>query len=193
MLNPDGVIIGNSRVNLGGVDMNRRWGASVLDRNVTPEVFMLKEYLQCLKSRVLMYLDLHGHTKGEGIFFYACQPEVTHQKDDKFFNTQVLEKTILVRALPTLLGKRSPFFNLARNKYYSLKKDGESKKLNTARVVSTQELGIDQSYTVESSFFCYSVPNKAGVRKPLTQKTFVRAGADLLQGVYTITFTTLKL
>ena len=27
MLNPDGVIIGNSRVNLGGVDMNRRWGA----------------------------------------------------------------------------------------------------------------------------------------------------------------------
>ena len=74
MLNPDGVIIGNSRVNLGGVDMNRRWGASIMEPNVTPEVKILKEYMKRYKNQILMYLDLHGHTKGEGIFFYACQP-----------------------------------------------------------------------------------------------------------------------
>lgn len=45
MLNPDGVIIGNSRVNLGGVDMNRRWGANVIDSTVTPEVSTLKDYM----------------------------------------------------------------------------------------------------------------------------------------------------
>ena len=72
MVNPDGVIIGNNRVNLGGVDMNRRWGSNIMDKNVTPEVFMLKEYMSRYKNQILMFLDLHGHTKGDGIFFYAC-------------------------------------------------------------------------------------------------------------------------
>ena len=33
-----------------------------------------------------MYLDLHGHTKGEGIFFYSCDPgppEVTRLPPNK--------------------------------------------------------------------------------------------------------------
>ena len=46
MINPDGVIVGNSRVNLGGVDMNRRWDAKILDPNQTPEVQMLKDYIK---------------------------------------------------------------------------------------------------------------------------------------------------
>ena len=76
MLNPDGVIVGNNRVNLGGVDMNRRWGEKVMEPNVTPEVHVLKEYMIRHKNQILMYLDLHGHTKGDGIFFYACQPDL---------------------------------------------------------------------------------------------------------------------
>ena len=50
MLNPDGVIIGNNRVNLGGVDMNRRWGDNVLKPMITPEVCMLKEYMKRYKN-----------------------------------------------------------------------------------------------------------------------------------------------
>lgn len=50
MVNPDGVIVGNNRVNLGGVDMNRRWGKELLDKNVTPEVYMLKEYMSRYKN-----------------------------------------------------------------------------------------------------------------------------------------------
>ena len=46
MLNPDGVVVGNSRVSLGGVDMNRRWGADVLNPLVTPEVAVLKDYMK---------------------------------------------------------------------------------------------------------------------------------------------------
>ena len=83
MQNPDGVIIGNSRVNLGGVDMNRRWGDQVLDKNVTPEVSTLKDYLQRYKNQTLMFLDLHGHTKGDGIFFYACQPDMPRMNPDR--------------------------------------------------------------------------------------------------------------
>jgi hypothetical protein len=36
MLNPDGVIIGNSTVNLGGLDMDRKWGEN--DAEICPEV-----------------------------------------------------------------------------------------------------------------------------------------------------------
>ena len=46
MHNPDGVIIGNSRTGLGGVDMNRRWGADILNPMITPEVATLKSYLK---------------------------------------------------------------------------------------------------------------------------------------------------
>ena len=72
MLNPDGVILGNSRVNLGGVDMNRRWATGILDPTVTPEISTMKDYMIRYKNQILMYLDLHGHTGGDGIFFYAC-------------------------------------------------------------------------------------------------------------------------
>ena len=112
MLNPDGVIIGNSRVNLAGVDMNRRWGVSVMEPNVTPEVYMLKEFMSRYKNQILMYLDLHGHTKGEGIFFYACQPPLPKPNKETSFGMSAIEKVVLIKALPTIVGKTSPFFNL---------------------------------------------------------------------------------
>lgn len=196
MLNPDGVIIGNNRVNLGGVDMNRRWGEKVMEPNVTPEVHVLKEYMIRHKNQILMYLDLHGHTKGDGIFFYACQPELPKPNlTDQSFDLTVLEKSVLIQALPTLIGKQSPFFNLQQNKYFSVQKDKLGNKLNTARCVSVLELGIDLSYTVESSFYSYDTVDKNGDKKQciLNETSFMKAGADLLTGIFNITFTTQKL
>ena len=46
MLNPDGVIIGNTRVSLSGVDLNRRWSEESLDSSITPEVSQIKNYLK---------------------------------------------------------------------------------------------------------------------------------------------------
>ena len=63
MINPDGVIIGNSRVNLGGVDLNRKWGEKVVNEQLAPESFMCKEYIKRFKGRTLMFLDFHGHTR----------------------------------------------------------------------------------------------------------------------------------
>jgi murein tripeptide amidase MpaA len=44
MINPDGVIIGNSRCSLAGVDLNRRWG----DPSATmhPEIYFLKKAME---------------------------------------------------------------------------------------------------------------------------------------------------
>lgn len=46
MLNPDGVIVGNSRTNLSGVDINRRWGDDVLNEKLMPEVSALKNHMK---------------------------------------------------------------------------------------------------------------------------------------------------
>jgi len=56
MLNPDGVIIGNSTVNLGGLDMDRKWVEN--NAEITPEIHYFQEYLKTLGKRNLMLLDL---------------------------------------------------------------------------------------------------------------------------------------
>ena len=137
MHNPDGVIIGNSRVGLGGVDMNRRWGSGILNPTVTPEVAALKGYLKKFQNQVLMFLDLHGHTKGEGIFFYSCDPgppqieKLVLPKKDAQAQTQ-LEKWILVRAMPRLACLHSKFFNRDFNRFHTIVEDLAAKKENTA-------------------------------------------------------------
>lgn len=40
MVNPDGVVVGNSRSSLAGVDLNRRWSNPV--PNIHPEIYFLK-------------------------------------------------------------------------------------------------------------------------------------------------------
>ena len=154
-----------------------------------------------------MYLDLHGHTKGEGIFFYSCdsgQPQIsrlTPNKSDLVANNN-LEKWLLVRTLPRLTCRLSKFFNSTKNKFFTLNQDRAGKKENTARVVCYNEMGIDLSYTVESSFYAYPDKDKIldGIRNhnsralaPLDHAALVKAGNDLLQGIYKVTFLTQKL
>lgn len=107
----------------------------------------------------------------------------------------MLEKSVLVQALPTIVAKGSRYFDNGKNKYFTHYKDKQGNKLNTARVVTMAELGIELSYTVESSFWCYrsSGISQKQSRKLMTQDTYLKAGADLLSGVFNVTFTTQKL
>jgi hypothetical protein len=77
MLNPDGVINGNNRTSLSGHDLNRNWRCPDPKRH--PTIFYLKELSQNLVDRtshdVLMYLDIHGHSRQKGAFTYGCLPD----------------------------------------------------------------------------------------------------------------------
>ena len=44
MVNPDGVVLGNSRSSLAGVDLNRRWGNA--NPIMHPEIYFLKESMR---------------------------------------------------------------------------------------------------------------------------------------------------
>ncbi|OQV20004.1 Cytosolic carboxypeptidase 4 [Hypsibius exemplaris] len=75
MLNPDGVICGNSRCSLAGVDLNRQWTSPSPD--IFPTIYHTKnlmDYLHNLGKELYLFVDLHGHSNQKNIFFYGCSP-----------------------------------------------------------------------------------------------------------------------
>lgn len=70
MLNPDGVKEGNYRFSFAGVDLNRRWKNP--SSRLHQEVHKTKMYLAKYNKRICMVIDLHGHSRKKGVFFYGC-------------------------------------------------------------------------------------------------------------------------
>ena len=68
MLNPDGVINGNTRASLAGVDLNRNWHAPSQLQH--PTIYCTKELLRGFSAshRLLLFCDMHGPGRA------ACAP-----------------------------------------------------------------------------------------------------------------------
>jgi hypothetical protein len=83
MLNPDGVINGNYRTSLAGCDLNRRWYRP--DVRLHPTIYHTKEMIRRLAKQYpnCILLDLHGHSRKEGIFIFGCMPEKKHLHTQK--------------------------------------------------------------------------------------------------------------
>ena len=73
MVNVDGVIYGNFRCDVSGVDLNRRWKDP--SRIFHPQIFELKKKITAMskKWKIDLCLDLHGHSKKYNIFCYGCR------------------------------------------------------------------------------------------------------------------------
>ena len=74
MLNPDGVVHGNSRTNLTGYDINRNWDVSSPIK--TAENSQIWTYILHLLEedyQINWAFDLHGHSKELGYFAYFCE------------------------------------------------------------------------------------------------------------------------
>jgi len=145
MLNPEGVICGNSRCSITGTDLNRRWNAP--DEILHPQVYYLKNLMKKLiaeKRTILVFCDLHGHTRKNSSFIYGC---------NKVANGGFCSWT-KVRLLPRILAHKSPLFNY-RECRFEVKND----KQRTARVVVWKEFGVTNSFTLESSFYGYLKAN----------------------------------
>lgn len=84
MLNPDGVIYGNYRSSLLGVDLNRRWKNP--SKYLHPTIYYSKQLIKWSHSHhkhplncnntfyngVVMSCDFHGHSRKKNIFMYGC-------------------------------------------------------------------------------------------------------------------------
>ena len=76
MINVDGVIYGNFRCDVTGVDLNRRWKEA--SKILQPQIFEIKNKISeySKKYKIELCYDLHGHSKDYNIFCYSCKMNI---------------------------------------------------------------------------------------------------------------------
>lgn len=140
MLNPDGVIYGNYRCSLLGCDLNRKWEKP--NRLLHPTIFHTKQLIRHMhqERKVILYCDLHGHSRKQNAFFYGCAYK-NYEQEGRIKNAQL-------RIIPLLCCQRNNLFSL-KDCRFSVEKCKEA----TGRVVVFKEMNIMNSFTLECSFF----------------------------------------
>ncbi|GFR47481.1 hypothetical protein Agub_g9210, partial [Astrephomene gubernaculifera] len=157
MLNPDGVITGNYRCSLAGVDLNRVWNDP--SRKLHPVIFATKLYLKQLaeEREVVMFADLHGHSKKLDVFMYGCEKKLPRDGVPAFPGWPVpgsvggqtsIPARFQDKLLPLLIHHNAPDLFSYHNCSFKVQKS----KIGTSRVVGFRELGLVNSFTVEASF-----------------------------------------
>nr|XP_009511981.1 PREDICTED: cytosolic carboxypeptidase 1 [Phalacrocorax carbo] len=147
MLNPDGVISGNHRCSLSGEDLNRQWQNPNPDLH--PTIYHAKgllQYLAAIKRLPLVYCDYHGHSRKKNVFMYGCSIKETMWHTNVNAASCDLMEDPGYRALPKILSQTAPAFCMGSCSFVV-----EKSKESTARVVVWREIGVQRSYTMEST------------------------------------------
>uniref|UniRef100_A0A671SNM2 Cytosolic carboxypeptidase 1 n=1 Tax=Sinocyclocheilus anshuiensis TaxID=1608454 RepID=A0A671SNM2_9TELE len=147
MLNPDGVINGNHRCSLSGEDLNRQWQNP--NAELHPTIYHAKSLLQYLRATgrtPLVFCDYHGHSRKKNVFMYGCSIKETVWQTNVNSSTCELHEDLGYRTLPKLLSQMAPAFSLSSCSFVV-----ERSKETTARVVVWREIGVQRSYTMEST------------------------------------------
>ena len=131
MINPDGVILGNSRCGASGKDLNRQFKA--MSKIMFPEVVLIKNLVDKIMEThdLEVYLDFHGHSRKKNMFIFGPSYNLTQPEYYK------------CRVLPKILANVTPIF-----RYFSCSYDIPYEKKNTARAVMLSEMLVPLVYTV---------------------------------------------
>jgi cytosolic carboxypeptidase protein 2/3 len=132
MLNPDGVTAGNYRFSGFGCDLNRKWRNC--KESQQPEIYYMRELIRNLnrERKVIMYIDMHGHSRKKHVFFYGC----CEKGEDA-------SATARPKQFPFLMERLHDAYKY-ENCCFNVQKDKEG----TARVTVWKDLKIDHVYTL---------------------------------------------
>ncbi|XP_062985473.1 cytosolic carboxypeptidase 1 isoform X4 [Elgaria multicarinata webbii] len=147
MLNPDGVINGNHRCSLSGEDLNRQWQNPNPDLH--PTIYHAKgllQYLAAIKRLPLVFCDYHGHSRKKNVFMYGCSIKETMWHTNVSAASCDVVEDLGYRTLPKVLSQSAPAFCMSSCSFVV-----EKSKESTARVVVWREIGVQRSYTMEST------------------------------------------
>ncbi|KAL7982488.1 hypothetical protein Chor_010086 [Crotalus horridus] len=136
MLNPDGVIVGNYRCSLAGKDLNRNYRSDLKDS--FPSIWYTRSMIKRImeERNVLLYCDLHGHSRKENVFMYGCEKK---EQDER--------ACLLQRIFPFIMNKNCPDKFSFQDCSFKIQKGKEG----TGRV-AMWKMGINNSYTLEVTF-----------------------------------------
>ncbi|XP_040201594.1 cytosolic carboxypeptidase 3 isoform X1 [Rana temporaria] len=147
MLNPDGVIVGNYRCSLTGRDLNRNYKSRLKDS--FPSIWFTRNMIKRVmeEREILLYCDLHGHSKKQNVFMYGCKGR----------GVQNGGRRLSERLFPFILSKNSP----DKFCFSGCKFKVQRNKEGTGRVVMWK-MGIQNSYTLEATFCGSTLGNRRG-------------------------------
>uniref|UniRef100_A0A8C4UIA0 Cytosolic carboxypeptidase 2 n=1 Tax=Falco tinnunculus TaxID=100819 RepID=A0A8C4UIA0_FALTI len=136
MLNPDGVVVGNSRCSLAGRDPNRAYRTAL--RGSFPSVWHLRAMVERVlaEREVVLYCDFHGHSRKNNVFMYGCDS-----------GRAGAGPRLCQRVFPLMLSKNAP----DKFSFLSCKFKVQKSKAGTGRVVMWR-MGVSNSYTMEAAF-----------------------------------------
>ncbi|XP_061420784.1 cytosolic carboxypeptidase 2-like isoform X1 [Lethenteron reissneri] len=139
MLNPDGVLVGNYRCSLSGRDLNRNYRTAL--REAFPPVWHLRAMVRRLleKREVVMFCDLHGHSRRSNVFVYGCEGAAGSGHGPRGGQSG--------RVFPLMMSKNIP----DKFSYESCRFKVQKSKEGTSRV-SMWRMGIANSFTLETTF-----------------------------------------
>jgi len=133
MLNIDGVVNGNYRCNLSGVDLNRQWLEPSWINH--PTIWYTKNMIKEFKKirEIFLFTDFHNHSRTKNIFFcnlfYHFSFLVTHPLENRFlYRKRPNEKWTYI---PTFDGKTLPCFQLLKLFFCCPKGKGINRKSNS--------------------------------------------------------------
>ena len=178
MLNPDGVIHGNYRCSLSGADLNRCYADPL--PTLHPTICSIKSLLISTHENrgVLLYLDLHGHSKMKNSFIYGCdvalQPSKMFKRELKKRQDDIFSRRLYTRIFPKVLCSISRSDSNGFFSYQDCCFRVQKSKLGTGRVVGWKDLGIEGSYTIEISF----CGNGDNTEAKLLKKAFGKKSAN---------------
>jgi murein tripeptide amidase MpaA len=134
MINPDGVIVGNSRLSLNGLDLNREWESPLLDRS--PETWSIIEMVKMTQSErdIELLLDIHSYSRQKNIFIFGCN------------NNHRLDLAGKERIFPLLFSKNCDSFMFDFCRF-----DTSETRSSTGRQTMRSKFGVINSFTLECS------------------------------------------
>ena len=135
MMNPDGVLSGNSRTSFAGCDLNRRW----LKPNeiMHPEIYHIKNMILSLaeNNNISFIIDFHGHFGNYNSFFYC------NYKDNKK----------ICSLFPYLCSKMSKIISFQQSTFKMPKYKYSTERLSLFRELDDNN--NDNIVALETSFF----------------------------------------
>ena len=173
MLNIDGVIFGNYRLNILGKDMNRLWLSNIpfnsdeCDKSslyINSIIDIIKKTLN--NRNIFLYCDFHGHSGKQNFFLYGCAKEGNENYHKKFM--EIFAKKNNIFSLNDCVHKIMP------------------KKMNTCRALLKNVFSVDLSYCLEASIFSYTIKDEINNKKiyPFTIEKYKQIGIDFCQSLF---------
>jgi cytosolic carboxypeptidase protein 5 len=143
MLNPDGVFLGNNRMDSIGQNLNRFY--HLPDLELQPSCYAIKSLLELTRRQLFAFFDLHGHANKKSCFIFGNNIPVPRLQADS---------VLLAKHLSTICEHLEfKSCNFSKKQMSTKDKNEDLSKEGCARVVVHRWSNSPYCYTLETGLF----------------------------------------